>query len=174
MVFEEIVFSAQVASWTRFWTLLAPLWRAFWPSRWLKTLLELLLEGPSAVQEHLFFDLGALQERSKRPPGALQDAFRRPRGSQRLPGSHFGSMWLPFGTHSGSILDPFFNHLGSLAGEKGLVAWRYCCRHAVCLLPACCTQCESVTWVTTVCVWRPRLPRAYWRPSTSVLQESMR
>ena len=54
ILFEEIVFSAQVASWPRFWTLLAPLLGAFWPPRSLKPVLECLLERPRAVQEHFF------------------------------------------------------------------------------------------------------------------------
>ena len=54
LVFEEITFSARVASWTRFWTLLASLSGAFWPPRWLKPVLEFLLERPRAVQDYFF------------------------------------------------------------------------------------------------------------------------
>ena len=62
MIFEENTFSARVAFWTRFWTLLASLSGAFWPPRWLKPLLEFLLERPRAVQDFFF----RLQERPKR------------------------------------------------------------------------------------------------------------
>ena len=78
MLFEEITFSARVASWTRFWTLLASLSEAFWPSRWLKPVLEFLLERPRAVQDYIF----GTQERPKRRPRAPQEATERPPGCQ--------------------------------------------------------------------------------------------
>ena len=97
MVFEEIMFLARVASRARFWTLLASLLGAFWPSRWLKPVLEFLLERPRAVQDNIFGPWSpprALQEASKRlqeapkstPRGLpnlkrLQDASKRPRGT---------------------------------------------------------------------------------------------
>ena len=65
-VFEEITFSARVASSTRFWTLCASLSGAFWPPRWLKPVLEFLLERPRAVQDFFFRP----QERPKRRPRA--------------------------------------------------------------------------------------------------------
>ena len=89
MLFEEIMFSARVASWTRFSTLLGSLWAALWPPRWLKTVLKFFLSRPRADQEHsfwvrnclelflgpkrcrsraFFFGPGGPQERSKRPP----------------------------------------------------------------------------------------------------------
>ena len=74
MVFEEIVFSGRVAFWTRFWTLLASLSGAFWPPRWLKPLLELLLEKPRAVQDFFFRP----QERPKRPPRAPHKLLEAP------------------------------------------------------------------------------------------------
>ena len=74
MVFEEIAFSAQVASWTRFWTLLASLWGAFWLLRWLKPVLEFLLERPRAVQDNFFRP----QDRSKRHPRASRKPLEAP------------------------------------------------------------------------------------------------
>ena len=55
ILFAEITFSARVASGTRFGTLPGSVLGAFWPSRWLKPLLEFLLERPRAVQEICFF-----------------------------------------------------------------------------------------------------------------------
>ena len=74
ILFEEIVFSARVASWTRFWTLLASLSGAFWPPRWLKPVLEFLLERPRAVQDYFFRP----QERPKRRPRASHKPLEAP------------------------------------------------------------------------------------------------
>ena len=114
MVFEEIMFSARVASRARFWTLLASLLGAFWPPRWLKPVLEFLLERPRAVQDTFFWLKNVLEifqeppradqdtffsapEASKRPPRGLQEAKGRlnrfldsPSGLQQRSGSHFG------------------------------------------------------------------------------------
>ena len=73
ILFEEIVFRAQVASWTRFWTLLGSILGAFWPPRWVKSLLELLLERPRANQEDFF----SVLEPSKSAPRGLQDRSKR-------------------------------------------------------------------------------------------------
>ncbi len=73
-VFEEIEFSAQVASWPRFWTLLAPLLGAFWPPRWLKPVLKFLLERPRALSIK-FFWLKPLLKILFEPTMALLDIF---------------------------------------------------------------------------------------------------
>ena len=59
-------FSARVASGTQFWTLPGSVLGGFWPPRWLKPLLEFLLERPRAVQAFFFRP----QERPKRLPRA--------------------------------------------------------------------------------------------------------
>ena len=117
MVFEEIAFSARVAIWTRFWTLLASLLGACWPPRWLKPLLEFLLERPRAVQDFFFQP----QERPKRLPRAphkplevppwptkpfleLQEPSKSPpRGLQGQFGSHLGAILEQF-------LEPFWSN----------------------------------------------------------------
>ena len=120
MIFEEITFSARVAFWTRFWTLLASLSGAFWPPRWLKPLSEFLLERPRAVQEFFFCpksDPRGFQERPKAPespPLADQALFRAPRDlqepSKRLPRGLQGQ----FGSHFGTILDPFWSNFEAM------------------------------------------------------------
>ena len=69
MIFEEIAFSALVAFWTRFWTLLASLSGAFWPPRWLKPVFNCSWSGQEPI--HMIFF--RLQE----PPRALQEASKR-------------------------------------------------------------------------------------------------
>ena len=73
MLFEEIAFSARVAAGTRFGTLPGSVLGAFWPSRWLKPLLEILLERPRGDQEDFFWVL----EPSKSAPRGLQDRSKR-------------------------------------------------------------------------------------------------
>ena len=72
--FEDIAFSFQVVSWTRFWTLLASVSGAFWPPRWLKPVLEFLLERPRAVQDFFFRP----QRRPKRRPRAPHKPLEGP------------------------------------------------------------------------------------------------
>ena len=97
--FVLLPFSAGVASGARFGTLPGSVLGAFWPSRWLKPLLEFLLERPRAVQEH-FFPVPepsksaprGLQDRSKRPPRAeerLQDGSKTPLGIDFKPPGTF-------------------------------------------------------------------------------------
>ena len=91
------LFSARVASGTRFGILPGSVLGAFSPSRWLKPLLEFLLDRPRAVQENFF----SVLEPSKSVPRGLQDRSKRPargqpRSSKRPPGSHFAFILLPF------------------------------------------------------------------------------
>ena len=116
--------SARVASWSPFWTLLASLLGAFWPPRWLKPVLEFLLERPRAVQEYFFRP----QERPKSRPRAsrkpldappwptepspgLQEAPERPPGPIWHPcWLHFGAIWQPCWHHFATILEPCWSH----------------------------------------------------------------
>ena len=73
--FMVFPFPTPVASGIRFWTFPGSVLGAFWPSRWLKPLLELLLDRPRAVQDYFFSVLmpsksapRGLQDRSKRSP----------------------------------------------------------------------------------------------------------
>ena len=77
-----------------------PFREPFAPPRWLKPVLEFLLERPRAVQENSFsiLELSKSAPRDSRP---LQHAFRRPRSSNR-----------PLGSRSGSILLPCWTPLG--------------------------------------------------------------
>ena len=93
MVFEEFAFRARVASWARFWTLLGSVLGAFWPPRWLKPVLEFLLERPRAHQEYFFsaseasnsVPRGARRVKKGSKKGPILEAFlapkRLPRGS---------------------------------------------------------------------------------------------
>ena len=127
MLFEEITFSTRVASWTRFWTLLASLSGAFWPPRWLKPVLEFFLERPRAVQDYFGpkIDPRGAQERpishwkpplgrpslfkgSKRPPGDVQEAS----------GAHLAAMLAPFGSHLGTIWKRCCHHVGHVSSLK--------------------------------------------------------
>ena len=74
-------FSAPVASGSRFESLRGSLLEPFWPSRWLKPLLEFLLERPRAVQEDFFLVL----EPSKSAPRGLQDRSKRLSRGQEAP-----------------------------------------------------------------------------------------
>ena len=71
----------RVASWARFWALLASLSGAFWPPRWLKHVLEIVLDRPRAVQEHFF----AASEASKSATRGLQEQFKRHPGAEKAP-----------------------------------------------------------------------------------------
>ena len=105
----DFTFSLRIRFRTQFWTFPGSLLGAFWPPRWLKPVLEFLLERPRAVQDYFFW----LQERPKRLPRAshkrleaspwptkpfsgLQEASKSPRGRQA-----------PFGSHVGTILESF-------------------------------------------------------------------
>ena len=82
---------------------MAPFWGTLWPSRWLKPLLEFLVEWPGAVQEELFSTI----EPAKRP------ASRRPRRSKRPPGSHSGGILMA----SGALVDSFWTLPGSFCNS---------------------------------------------------------
>ena len=105
--------SAPVASGTRFWTLPGSVLRAFWPSRWLKPLLEFLLERSRAAQEHFFPAL----EASKSSPRALQDASRLPRGLQELSKSSPRGFRIDFGAILEAFGEPFWSYLRKIWGQ---------------------------------------------------------
>ena len=112
MVFEEIPFSARVVSWTRFWTLLASLLGAFWPPRWLKPVLEFLLERPRAIQEYFF--------RARERPKSRPRAKRPPRGPQGQFGSHVGTILERFGNPLEAMLPPCWSRfLAEASFAKG-------------------------------------------------------
>ena len=130
----------------------APFWGAFWPPRWLKPLLDFLLERPRAVQEYFFFGPGALQERSKRPPRGFQEASRRPRGSKRPPGSHFGPIWTPFWTPFGRILELIWNVFPSAPSGPIFDLFGV---FLPCLLHACCFSSVAGIGGAAPCETRP-------------------
>ena len=88
---EVSQFSVQVAWGPRFWTLWASLLGAFWPPRWLKTLLEFLLDRPGAVQDYFF----SAFKPSKSAPRGLQDRCRTAPGGQDAPRNLWGATWHP-------------------------------------------------------------------------------
>ena len=91
-MFEEITFSARVASWTQFWTLLASISGAFWHPRWLKPVLQIVLDRPRAV---LYTSFSA-SEASKSAPRGLQEPSRQPRcprGPPRRPRTAPRGLW---------------------------------------------------------------------------------
>ena len=88
--FVILHFSAQVASGTRFWNLLGSVLGAFWPSRWLKPLLEFLLERPGIVQEYFF----SVLEPSKSAPKGLPDRSKRPARGQEASREPFDPIWM--------------------------------------------------------------------------------
>ena len=101
-------FSARDASGTRFWTLPGSVLGGFWRSRWLKPLLEILLERPRADQE----EFCSVLEPSKRPPEAprsaprgLRETTRLPRQLQELSKRLQDRFWSHFGIHIGTILE---------------------------------------------------------------------
>ena len=85
---------------------LASLLGAFWPPRWLKPVLEFLLDRPRAVQEHFF----PAPEPSRNAPRAIRKPLETPpepakpfqrlqEASKRPP----GPIWHTFWNHSGAI-----------------------------------------------------------------------
>ena len=99
-------FSARDASGIRFWTFSGSVLGGFWPSRWLKPLLEILLERPRADQE----ELCSVLEPSKSPPEAPRSAPRGLRETTSLPRQLQESprdSKNDFGAILGSILEHF-------------------------------------------------------------------
>ena len=125
MVFEEIAFSARVAFWTRCWTLLASLSGAFWPPRWLKPLLEFLLERPRAVQDFFFQPQQRPKERPISPwkpplgrPSLFKSSKRSPRGLQKASRANLAAMLVPFWSHIGAISKRCCHHVGHVSSLK--------------------------------------------------------
>ena len=113
-------FSARVASGTRFGTLPGSVLGAFWLPRWLKPLLELLLDRPRAVQDYFFPVLMP----SKSAPRGLQDRSKRSPGRQDAPRYVHGAILHPFRLHFGPHLDAktipqrYSNNCLRLSGES--------------------------------------------------------
>ena len=131
---EVSPFPTRVAFWARFWTHLASILGAFRPPRWLKTLLESVLDWPRAVQEHFFSAPEAsksvpraFQERSTSPwkphlsrPSLFQSSKSPPRGLQDASRAHLANILAQFWSHFKAILEPclepFFAERSSAKG----------------------------------------------------------
>ena len=88
MVFKKSAFSALTAFRPRFSTLLASLLGVFWPPRWLKSLLEFLLERPRAVQGKFF----SAPNGSKSAPRGKKEGSKK--GSKNGPKPRSKKRWI--------------------------------------------------------------------------------
>ena len=102
------LFSARLASGTRFWTLPGSVWEAFWPPRWLKTVLKFFQDPPRA-DPYTFF---SAPRASKSGPRGLQEHFKRPPRAeeasscvQEASGERFYLPWAPSGPQKPSFFD---------------------------------------------------------------------
>ena len=111
IVFEELAFSARVACWSRFWTLLAPFWSLL-AAKMAETCLGISL---GAVQEYFFRPRERPKSRPRAPHKRLEvppwptkpfkSSKRPPRGPKRPPRGLQGPNG-PCWHHFGAILEP--------------------------------------------------------------------